>query len=167
MPSRINRKKRSNQRAEYLQKQDNIKTRLKPERATRPIPKRRRPLYATATRPIPKRRLLYATATTQNEILNLSNLLKGSDIKRTSRRTAPLKGRNSAAIKASERNRYWNDPAVRLAKRAARGSVIAGVTELHYHPKVCHGMLYWAIPLFNRTPLQMSIIANVYPRDNL
>ena len=31
------------------------KTRLKPERATRPIPKRR-PLYATATRPIPKRR---------------------------------------------------------------------------------------------------------------
>ena len=39
------------------------KTRLKPERATRPIPKRRRPLYATATRPIPKRRPLYATAT--------------------------------------------------------------------------------------------------------
>ena len=41
------------------------KTRLKPERATRPIPKRRRPLYATAT----------------TQILNLSNLLKGSDIK--------------------------------------------------------------------------------------
>ena len=67
------------------------KTRLKPERATRPIPKRRRPLYATATRPISKRRRpLYATATTQ--ILNLSNLLKGSDIKRTSRRTVLLKG---------------------------------------------------------------------------
>ena len=66
-------------------------------------------------------------------------LLKGSDIKRTSRRTALLKGSdikrtsieenravkrqkyeyNSAAIKASERNRYWNDPAVQLAKRAA------------------------------------------------
>eukprot|EP00731_Ephydatia_muelleri_P009210 Em0004g1548a len=95
------------------------------------------PLYATATRPIPiRRRPPYATATTQ--ILNLSNLLKGSDIKRTSRRTVLLKaaisrGRrrgdravkrqkyedNSAAIKASERNRYWNDPAVRLAKRAA------------------------------------------------
>ena len=41
------------------------KTRLKPERATRPIPKRKRPLYATAT----------------TQILNLSNLLKGSDIK--------------------------------------------------------------------------------------
>ena len=94
------------------------RTRLKPERATRPIPKRRRPLYATAT----------------TQILNLSNLLKGSDIKRTSRktallkgsdikrtsrRTALLKGRNSAAIKVSERNRYWNDPAVRLSKRAA------------------------------------------------
>ena len=36
---------------------------------------------------------------------------------RTSRRTALLKYEdNSAAIKASERNRYWNDPAVRLAK---------------------------------------------------
>ena len=46
-------------------------------------------------------------------------MLIGSNIKRTSRRTAPLKGRISAAIKASERNRYWNDPAVRLAKRAA------------------------------------------------
>ena len=41
------------------------KTRLKPERATRLIPKRKRPLYATAT----------------TQILNLSNLLKGSDIK--------------------------------------------------------------------------------------
>ena len=29
---------------------------------------------------------------------------------------------------------------------------------LHYH---------WAIPLFNRTPLQMTIIANVPPRDNI
>ena len=81
------------------------KTRLKPERATRPIPKRRRPLYATATRSIPKRRPLYATATrpipkrrrplyatATTQILNLSNLLKGSDIKRTSRRTVLLKG---------------------------------------------------------------------------
>ena len=151
MPSR-NQKKRSKQRAEYRQKQDDILSRLKPERATRPIPKRRRPLYATATRPIPKRRRplyatatrpipkrrrplyatatrpipkrrrplyatatrpipkrrplyatatrpipkrrpLYATATTQ--ILNLSNLLKG---KRTSRRNALLKGRNTRTI---------------------------------------------------------------------
>ncbi|KAL5517193.1 hypothetical protein EMCRGX_G002692 [Ephydatia muelleri] len=68
-----NRKKRSKQRAEYLQKQDDIlsqqnkakaRARYKadPEKkkasvrdSTRPIPKRR-PQYATATRPIPKRR---------------------------------------------------------------------------------------------------------------
>ena len=121
-------KKRSNkQRAEYLQKQDDILSRLKPERATRPIPKRRRPLYATATRPIPKRRRplyaiatrpipkrrrpLYATATTQ--ILNLSYLLKGSDIKRTSRRTVLLKGsdikrtsRRTALLKAEIRGQF-------------------------------------------------------------
>eukprot|EP00731_Ephydatia_muelleri_P014371 Em0008g91a len=46
------------------------------------VPKRRRPLYATAT----------------TQILNLSNLLKGNDIKRTSRRTALLKGRNTRTI---------------------------------------------------------------------
>ena len=46
--------------------------------------------------------------------------LKGGDMERTSRETALLKGEdNSAAIKASERSRYWNDPAVRLAKCAA------------------------------------------------
>ena len=32
------------------------RTRIKPERATRPIPKRRRPLYATATRPPEKKK---------------------------------------------------------------------------------------------------------------
>ena len=40
---------------------------------------------------------------------------------------------NSAAIKA--RNRYWNDPAVRLTKRAAERRSIAGVTELPLPPK--------------------------------
>ena len=34
-------------------------------------------------------------------------------------RAAKRQKYNSAAIKASERSRYWNDPAVRLAKRAA------------------------------------------------
>ena len=44
--------------------------------------------------------------------------VKGSDIKRTSRRTVRKKyENNSAAIKASERSWYWNDPdAVQLAK---------------------------------------------------
>ena len=96
MPSR-NRKKRSKHTFKSKTIYYHKKTRLKPERATRPIPKRIRPLYATATRPIPKRRRpLYATATMQ--ILNLSNLLKGSDIKRTSRRTALLKSRNTMTI---------------------------------------------------------------------
>ena len=41
-------------------------------------------------------------------------------MKRTSRETALQKYEdNSAAIKASKRSRYWNDPAVRLAKCAS------------------------------------------------
>ena len=68
-------------------------------------------------------------------MLNLSNLLKGSDIIRGDRAAKRQRYQedveencaakrqkyedNSAAIKASERNRYWSDPAVRLAKRAA------------------------------------------------
>ena len=46
-------------------------------------------------------------------------LLKGIDMKRTSRETPLLKRQkyedNSAAIKASEKSRNLNDPAVRLA----------------------------------------------------
>ena len=73
-------------------------------------------------------------------------LLKGGDMKRTSRRTALLIDRNednSAAIKASKRSRYWNDPAVRLAKCASeRGRGTAGVTELPLSPK---GMLWHVV----------------------
>ena len=106
--------------------------------ATRPIPKRRRPLYATATRPIPKRRRpLYATATTQ--ILNLSNLLKGSDIKRTSRRTALLKGRNTRTIQLPLRHLkgigIGMTPLSDWLNVLPRGSGIAGVTELPLPPK--------------------------------
>ena len=73
MPSR-NQKKRSKQRAEYLQKQDENK--VKARALYKADPERRRPLYATAT----------------TQILNLSDLLKGGDMKRTSRRTVLLKG---------------------------------------------------------------------------
>ena len=114
------------------------KTRLKPERATRPIPKGRRPLYATATRPIPKRRRpLYATATTQ--ILNLSNLLNSSDIKRTSRRTVLLKGRNTRTIQLPLRHLkgicIGMTPLSDWLNVLPRGSGIAGVTELPLPPK--------------------------------
>ena len=249
MPSR-NRKKRSKQRAEYLQKQDDIlsqenkakaRARYKadPEKkkasvrqgrsrkeeglcTTRPIPKRRRPLYDKAdpekkkasvrqgrsrkeeglctqqlqgrsrkeeglctrqlqgrsrkeeglcTRQLqgrsekkkasvrdsykadPKRRRpLYATATTQ--ILNLSNLLKGSDIKRTSRRTvllkgsdikrtsrrtALLKGRNTRTIQLPLRHLkgigIGMNPLSDWLNVLPRGSGIAGVTELPLPPK--------------------------------
>ena len=93
-------------------------------------------LYATATRPIPKRRRpLYATATTQ--ILNLSNLLKGSDIKRTSRRTVLLiKGRNTRTIQLPLRHLkgigIGVTPLSDWLNVLPRGSGIAGVTELHY-----------------------------------
>ena len=144
-------KKSSKQRAEYLQKQDDILSqenkakspsalqgRLLYAIATRPIPKRRRPLYATATKPIPKRRRpLYATATTQ--ILNLSNLLKGSAIKRTSRRTALLKGRNTRTIQLPLRHLkgigIGMTPLSDWLNVLPRGSGIAGVTELPLPPK--------------------------------
>ena len=67
MPSR-NQKKRSLSNERNTSKNEKIfyhkRTRLKPERATRPTLKRRRPLYATPTRPTQKRRRpLYATPT--------------------------------------------------------------------------------------------------------
>ena len=65
------------------------KTRLKPERATRPIPKRRRRQLQGRSR---KEEGLCTRQLATTQILNLSNLLKGSDIKRTSRRTVLLKG---------------------------------------------------------------------------
>ena len=79
MPSR-NRKKRSKQRAEYLQKQDDILSQENKAKA--------RARYKAD--PEKKKASVRDTATTQ--ILNLSNLLKGSDIKRTSRTTVLLKG---------------------------------------------------------------------------
>ena len=139
MPSRIERRDLSNERNTFKSKTIfyHKKTRLKPERATRPIPKRRRPLYATATRPIPKRRRplyatatrpipkrrrpLYATATTQmiqsKQSAKRQRYQEDLEENRSAKRQKYED--NSAAIKASERNRYWNDPAVRLAKRAA------------------------------------------------
>ena len=155
MPSR-NRKKRCKQRAEYLQKREDIlsqRTRLKPESATRPTLKRRRPLYATPTRPTQKRRRplyatptrptlkrrrpLYATPTTQ--MLYLSVLLKGSDIKRASRRTVLLKG--SDIKRASRRTvllKGGYTGAIQLPLRQLEGVGIGRVVELPLPPK---GML--------------------------
>ena len=79
------------------------RTRLKPESATRPTLKRRRPLYATPTM----------------QMLYLSVLLKGSDIKRTSRRTVLLKG--SDIKRASRRTVLLKGSDI---KRASRRTVL-------------------------------------------
>ena len=174
MPSR-NQKKRSKQRAEYLQKREDIlsqenkakararykadpekkkasvrntsknekifyhkRTRLKPERATRPTLKRRRPLYATPT----------------TQMLYLSVLLKGSDIKRASRRTVLLKGsdikrasRRTVLLKGSDIKRASRRTvllkggytgAIQLPLRQLEGVGIGRVVELPLPPK---GML--------------------------
>eukprot|EP00731_Ephydatia_muelleri_P005316 Em0002g1492a len=124
----VNQKERSKQRAEYLQKQDDILSQQNKAKAR------------CALQADPEKKKA-SVRDSYNADIESSNLLKGSDIKRTSRRTRAAKRPkyedNSAAIKASERNRYWYDPAVRLAKRAAEGgSGIAGVTETTTTPKV-------------------------------
>ena len=135
MPSR-NQKKRSKQRAEYLQKQDENKA--KARALYKPIPKRRRPLYATAT----------------TQILNLSDLLKGGDMKRTSRRTVLLKGgymkrtsRRTALL--TGRNTRTIQLPLKHLKRVGigmtplpRGRGTAGVTALPLPPK---GMLWHVV----------------------
>ena len=111
MPSR-NRKKRCKQRAEYLQKREDIlsqENKANPESATRPTLKRRRPLYATPT----------------TQMLYLSVLLKGSDIKRTSRRTVLLKG--SDIKRASRRTVLLKGSDI---KRASRRTVLLKVSDI-------------------------------------
>ena len=87
----IERRDLSNERNNFKSKMIfyHKKTRLKPERATRPIPKRRRRQLQGRSR---KEEGLCTRQLATTPILNLSNLLKGSDIKRTSRTTVLLKG---------------------------------------------------------------------------
>eukprot|EP00731_Ephydatia_muelleri_P001848 Em0001g1848a len=121
MPSR-NRKKRSKQRAEYRKTIFyHKKTRLKPERATRPIPKRRRPLYklkadpekkalyVTAIRPIPKQRKKNSVRDSYNADIESKQSAKRQRYQEDLEENRAAKRQkyedNSAAIKASERNR--------------------------------------------------------------
>ena len=57
-----------------------------------------------------------------------------------------LKGRNSRTIQLPLRHLkgigIGMTPLSDWLNVLPRGGGIAGVTELHYHPKVCHGMLY-------------------------
>ena len=85
------------------------------------------------------------------------------------------------AIQSAGERMIWGMPKLRTSHRR-RGPWSGHVRKLTnmgmgslFVTAFCHGYLtsyryrgkYWAIPLFNRTPLQMTIIANVYPRDNL
>ena len=131
--------------------------------ATRSIPKRRRPLYATATTQI----LNLSNLLKGSDIKRTSRrtvLLKGSDIyqedveeNRAAKRqryqedveeTALLKGRNTRTIQLPLRHLkgigIGMTPLSDWLNVLPRGSGIAGSPNYHYHyhPKVCHGMLY-------------------------
>ena len=147
MPSRIERRDLSNERNTFKSKTMfyHKKTRLKPASA---LQGRSRKEEGLCTRQLQgrsrKEEGFYATATTQ--ILNLSNLLNSSDIKRTSRRikrtssrTALLKGRNTRTIQLPLRHLkgigIGMTPLSDWLNVLPRGSGIAGVTEQPLPPK--------------------------------
>ncbi|KAL5482215.1 hypothetical protein EMCRGX_G022512 [Ephydatia muelleri] len=109
MPSR-NRKKRSKQRAEYLQKQDDILSQENKAKA-------RARYKADPEKKKASVRDSYNADIESKQSAKRQRYQEDVEENRAAKRQKYED--NSAAIKASERNRYWNDPAVRLAKRAA------------------------------------------------
>ena len=139
MPSR-NRKKRSKQRAEYLQKQDDIlsqenKAKARARYKANPEKKKasvRDSYNANVESKQSAKRQQYQEDLEENRAAKRQRYQEDVEENRAAKRQryqedveenrAAKRQKyedNSAAIKASERNRYWNDPAVRLAKRAA------------------------------------------------
>eukprot|EP00731_Ephydatia_muelleri_P006191 Em0003g439a len=135
MPSR-NRKKRSKQRAKYLQKQDDILSqdnKAKARARYKADPERRRPLYKAdpekkkasvrdSYKADPEKKKASVCDSYNADIESKQSAKRQRYQEDVEENCAAKRQRyedNSAAIKASERNRYWNDPAVRLAKRAA------------------------------------------------
>ena len=124
MPSR-NRKKRSKQRAEYLQKQDDIlsqenKAKARARYKADPEKKKasvRDSYNADIESKQSAKRQRYQEDVEENRAAKRQRYQEDVEENRAAKRQKYED--NSAAIKASERNRYWNDPAVRLAKRAA------------------------------------------------
>ena len=104
MPSR-NQKKRSKQRAEYLQKQDKNKAKA-------------RALYKAD--PEKKKASVHDSykADSEKKKASVRDSYKADPEKKKATVRDSYKA-DPAAIKASERSRYWNDPAVRLARSAA------------------------------------------------
>ena len=112
MPSR-NQKKRSKQRAECLQKQDENKAKA-------------RALYKASVRdsykadPEKKKASARDSYKVDPESKRSAKRRRYEEDLEENRAAKRQKYEdNSAAIKASEKSRYWNDPAVRLAKSAA------------------------------------------------
>ena len=108
MPSR-NRKKRSKQRVEYLQKQDDILSQENKAKA-------RARYKADPEKKKASVRDSYNADIESKQSAKRQRYQEDVEENRAAKRQKYED--NSAAIKASERNRYWNDPAVRLAKRA-------------------------------------------------
>ena len=159
MPSR-NRKKRSKQRAEYLQKQDDIlsqENKAKARARYKADPENKKASVRDSYKADPEKKKASvrdsynadieskqsAKRQRYQEDLEENRAAKRQRYQENVEENRAVKRQkyedNSATSKASERNRYWNDPAVRLAKRAAERK---RYRRGHYHPKVCHGMLY-------------------------
>ncbi|KAL5499950.1 hypothetical protein EMCRGX_G011425 [Ephydatia muelleri] len=149
MPSR-NQKKRSKQRAEYLQKREDIlsqENKAKARERYKADPEKKRPLSRHL------QRMLICVLLKGSDIKRTSRrtvLLKGSDIKRASRRTVLLKGsdikrasRRTVLLKGSDIERASRRTvllkggytgAIQLPLRQLEGVGIG--RNYHYHPKL-------------------------------
>ncbi|KAL5517753.1 hypothetical protein EMCRGX_G003362 [Ephydatia muelleri] len=163
MPSR-NRKKRSKQRAEYLQKQDDIlsqQNKAKARARYKADPEKKKASVRDSYKADPEKKKAsvrdsYKADSEKKKASVRDSYNADIESKQSAKRQRyqedveenravkrPKYEDNSAAIKASERNRYWYDPAVRLAKRAAerkryrRGHRTTTTTQSYslYEPK--------------------------------
>ena len=149
MPSR-NQKKRSKQRAEYLQKQDDILSRLKPERATTEKKKAsvRDSYNADIESKQSAKRQRYQEDLEENRAAKRQRYQEDVEENRAAKRqryqedveeTALLKGRNTRTIQLPLRHLkgigIGMTPLSDWLNVLPRGSGIAGVTELPLPPK--------------------------------
>ena len=80
----------------------------------------------TAIRPIPKQRKKNSVRDSYNADIESKQSAKRQRYQEDlEENRAAKRQKYEDAIKASERNRYWNDPTVRLAKRAAREEAVS------------------------------------------
>ena len=149
MPSR-DQKKRSKQRAEYLQKQDDILSRLKPERATTEKKKAsvRDSYNADIESKQSAKRQRYQEDLEENRAAKRQRYQEDVEENRAAKRqryqedveeTALLKGRNTRTIQLPLRHLkgigIGMTPLSDWLNVLPRGSGIAGVTELPLPPK--------------------------------